>query len=315
MADTINFTQNLIRNMSDTRKAVRESKKPSRELTPEMKEELKAKLTEARKARLEKTNSEKTNQRISESKNVRKFRTIKEAEEIEAEEKIEEVPEEVEEPEVAPVEETVEGEDFEETIDDGVFFCATCQKHFIASPDTVEADIACPICGDKELIIKMGSAQEALEDAENEEVAIELEQKEETEDAIEELPEEPIAEEEFEFEEGDLEEALNIFAKRYISEKARCRIHKGAITKEGNLVFSGRMIPGRKTFTITLEGFKANADKKRFVCEGTTSLFKTNKVKAYIVNENNTYKMKKLGYGFITESAKAKGKKITGIIG
>ena len=56
-------------------------------------------------------------------------------------------------------------------------------------------------------------------------------------------------------------------------------------------------------------------DRKRFVCEGTTSLFKTNKIKAYIVKEGKSFKVKKLGYGFITESTKVKGKKITGIIG
>lgn len=224
----------------------------------------------------------------------------------------------VEEPATEPVEDVIEdGEGFEETIDDTVYFCPVCDKHFIASPETADDDIECPVCGETEVLIDMGTAQEALEDEENADVAVELEDIEDVEEeapAEEEIPAEEAPVEEYDFDEDDLEEGLRLLAKKHISEKCRLRIKSGKISG-GNLVIEGRMIPGRKSFQVVFEGFgKAVKTKKKFVLEGHTTLFKSSKLKGLFVKEGSQIRIKKCGYGILKESKKGYTK-VKGLLG
>ena len=69
-----------------------------------------------------------------------------------------------------------EADEYKESLSDKVYFCANCQKHFIASEDTPENLIACPICNDDELIVNIGSAEQALDNPENEEISVKIEE-------------------------------------------------------------------------------------------------------------------------------------------
>jgi ASC-1-like (ASCH) protein len=224
-----------------------------------------------------------------------------------------------EEPATEPVEDVVEdGEGFEETLDDTVYFCPVCNKHFIASPETADDDIVCPICGETEVLIDMGTAQEALEEEENADVAVELEDIEDVEEPVEDVPAEVPAEEppveEFEFDEDDLEEGLRLLAKKHISEKCKLRIRSGKLSK-GNLVLEGRLLPQKKTFKVVFEGFgKAAKSKKKFVLEGHTTLFKSSKLKGLFVKEGSKISVKKCGYGILKESKKGYTK-VKGLLG
>ena len=304
-------------------------------------------------------------QRLRESKKLKKLReskkslkesksVLKEEEDLDEEEIDEEVLD-VEEPQEEVVDATMveDGDNYEESPEDGVYFCTTCNKYFIATKDTPDEEIACPICNEKEMLIDVGSADDALEDPENEEVSDQLEGEKNAEEALE-APEEDVeneedvdleecvdievsddevkvsvdggedkkpelAEDEYALEEGALEEGLRILAKRHISENAKLRLVGGRISKvTGNAVLEGRMLPQKKSFKVVLEGFKENvkSGKKSFVVEGTCSLFKNSKFKMYVVKEGKSYTIKRFGYGFLKESAKAGNyRKITGIIG
>lgn len=217
----------------------------------------------------------------------------------------------VEEPIVEPVEEPElieDGEGFEETIADTVHFCVQCNKHFLASPDTPDDEIVCPVCGEKEQIIDMGTAEEALDEEENSDISIE-------DTDIPAPEEEAPAEEEIEFDESGLEEGLRRLVKKHINEKALLKIKKGYIQGK-DLVLEGRMLPGRKTFKVTFKNIKehlANGTKK-FVVEGNTTLFKANKLKGMFVREGNKLTIKKCGYGLLKESKKG-NIKVKGILG
>ena len=206
------------------------------------------------------------------------------------------------------------GEDFEESDTNDVYFCSKCKKHFLATEDTPEGEIECPVCGEKDILISLGSAADALDREENQDVAVEL--KDEEPPADEEIPDEeelPAEEEmpEEEFDEDGLEEALNILAQKYLNERARVRV-KGAKVVEGNLVLEGRIIPLKKGFTVVLEGFDKNRGSSKFIVEGTTDIFKSAKLKFAVIKEGNVFKVKKMGYGILTESMK---NPVSGIIG
>lgn len=217
------------------------------------------------------------------------------------------------EPEVEDTVQIEDGENFEESLTDNVYFCNTCKKHFIATEDTPVEDIICPICNESDMLIAMGSAEDALEDKENEEVAVEIE------DESEEEVEAPVEdEEEFEFEEDELEEGFKALAQKHIGENCRLRFREGKITKDGNFVLEGRLFPQRKPFKVVFEGFEneLNKNNKKFVLEGTTTMFKgANKLRALFIREGNTLKIKKCGYGFIKESKTGNKQKIKGILG
>lgn len=274
MSNTIDFTTAIIKN----RESLNESIKVSRK--------------------------DKTQKELNESTEVLTEDTLTE----EVDEDI--VPEDssVEEP-TEELEKIDDGESFEESIEDDVFFCKTCNKHFLASADTPQDDIICPVCNSDEELVEMGSAQDVLANEENSDVSVDApEELEEPKDMVEES-------EELKFNEDDLEEGFKVLAQKYINEKAALRIKEGTITNEGNLVLEGRMLPDKKVFNIVFEGFKQSSNQKKFVLEGTTSLFKGNKLKAIFVREGNTFKVKKIGYGFITESVDGGKQKVKGILG
>ena len=285
MINTIEFTAGLIKNRQT---ALRESLKSTKKESKTLKESCEEK------------------------------KVLKEDDEEEVEDIIEEPVEDVVEEEPVEAEEEVieDAEGFEETIEDTVYFCPVCDKHFIASPDTADDDVQCPVCGEMEVLIDMGTAEEALDEEENAEVAVELD------DIAEEAPE---AEEEavpaedeiesFDFDEDDLEEGLRLLAKKHLSEKSVLRIRSGKIV-EGNLVLTGRLLPQKRTFKVTFEGFSQamKESKRRFILEGSTDLFKSSKLKGLFVKEGSKVTVKKCGYGILKEAKKGYVK-VKGLLG
>lgn len=211
-----------------------------------------------------------------------------------------------------------DADEFEECLTDKVFFCANCNKHFIASEDIPDNIIVCPVCNDGDLIVKLGTAEEALEEPENEDVAVEIQDiQEDLEDDIPEEEEDETDEEEDEMflDEESLDECLTALARKYMKEGKgiRARTLSGKIV-EGNLILSGRC--NRKGYTITVENFnKAISEASRkVVLSATTDLFNNCKLNIGAIKEGNKLTVKKIGYGMITESANRKVK-VTGIIG
>lgn len=260
-------------------------------------------ITEFTQSLIESKKSQVNKTKLTESKK------LIEAEEIPEEEFEEEVDDAPEEKPIEREDTFENGDDFEESDTNDVYFCAKCQKHFLATEDTPENEIECPVCGEKDLIVDLGSAKDALDREENEDIAVELED--------EDIYEEPEMEEENEipedeFEEDGLEEALNIMAQKYLNEKARIRIRTASADKDGKLVLEGRIIPLKKDIKIVLEGFNKNRAHDKFILEGTTDAFKVGKLKVAFLKEGNVYKVKKVGYGILTESMKYP---VTGIIG
>ena len=260
--------------------------------------------------RLEEANKKKqgTKSTLKESK------AIKEAEEIDEldEEGVDPEPEMPEGDIEAPAEEPLkeEGDSFEESETDSVLWCTSCRKHFMATADTPDNEIECPVCGEKDLIVNIGTAEEALDKEENKDIAVEVGDEDVPE---EEVPaEEPPVDEGEEFEEDGLEEALSILAQKHLNEKARIRIRQGTVKNDGTLVLEGRILPLKKDVKVVLEGFVAKKGKSRFILEGTTDMFKVGKLKVAIVKEGNKFRVKKMGFGILTESAKYP---VSGIIG
>lgn len=209
-----------------------------------------------------------------------------------------------------------DSEGFEESVQDTVHFCQTCNKHFLATPDTPPDEIVCPICGDVENLVDMGSAEDVLE-SEMEIEPDEIPEDTEDVDTESELVDEDSFEDDdsFEFDEDSLEEGLKILAKKHISEKCALRLRSCAI-KNNNLVIEGRLVPQRKTFTVVFEGFEkeSKGNKNSFILEGKTDLFKAGKLKGMFIREGKTFSVKKCGYGLIKESA-GKSLKVKGILG
>ena len=113
-------------------------------------------------------------------------------------------------------------DEFQESLDDMIFFCANCNKHFIATKDTPEDMICCPVCDNRDLIVNVGSAEQALENPENEEVAEELEDQEEKEEPAENLEDETEAEDDVDQEE-DPDEGQLVHASDLLAEE----VHDG----------------------------------------------------------------------------------------
>lgn len=235
----------------------------------------------------------------------------------EFEEELEDVPEEEVTEEDVPAEEedaveletvnTDNADEFTESLSDKVFYCASCCKHFLATEDTPEESIVCPVCESDELIVSIGSAEVALEEPENEDVALEIQEE------AEEEPSEELNPNEYAFDEENLEEGLNILVKKYIKDsKDRVSITGGKITNEGNILLRGKH--GKRPISVVLEGFKANSQKQKFVLPGRSDLFKGCKLNCGVIVEGKTYKVAKFGFGFLMESAKGTSK-IKGIIG
>lgn len=208
-----------------------------------------------------------------------------------------------------------DAESFEESIEDSVHFCQTCNKHFLATPDTPPDEIICPICGEVENLIDMGTAEDALEN----ELKVDEEPVEDPEDEEIEVNEPQVEESEEDdnllFDEDSLEEGLKLLAKKHISEKCALRLRSCSL-KGDTLVIEGRLVPQRKSFKVMFEGFtKASQEnKKSFILEGTTDLFKSGKLKGMFVREGKKFSIKKCGYGLIKESA-GKSIKVKGILG
>ena len=222
------------------------------------------------------------------------------------------------EPEVEDTVQIEDGENFEESLTDNVYFCNTCKKHFIATEDTPVEDIVCPICNEADMLIAMGSAEDALDDKENEEVAVEIQDEESEEEVEAPVEDEVVADDEIDFEEDDLAEGFKALAQKHIGENCRVRFKECRLTKDGNFVIEGRLFPNRKSFKVVFEGIGThlNDKNKKFVLEGTTTMFKgSNKLRALFIREGNTIKVKKCGYGFIKESKNGNKQKIKGILG
>lgn len=222
----------------------------------------------------------------------------------------EEVTEEIPEEEIEKI--NSDNDEFEESITDKVFFCANCSKHFIATEDTPEPSIVCPVCNDADLIISLGSAEVALEDPENEEVSLEIE------DLMdEEVPaEEEVVEEEDGdyFDEESLDEALNLLASKYIKDSKKIKTIRGQINESGDLNL--KCMHGSKSFNVSFPGFKKAMKESSgsFIIKGSTTLFNNGKINCHIVREGNKLSLGKIGYGFLNESNNKKFK-VRGIIG
>lgn len=239
-------------------------------------------------------------------------RRLREKEELEFKDKIEISPDE--EVEIEDKEEEIDNPDgFEEEISDKIFWCDTCHKHFIASEDTPESEIVCPVCDTDEVeMLFDGVVEEKEEDEESVEVEISDEEEDsevEVESARRRMPRRAATRGSY-FNESSLNEGLTQLAKRHINSKAIATVTSGRITREGNLILKGRV--ANKPLVITFEGFKANMRKSKFVCEGTSNMFKKTKLKALFVKEGKAVKVKSFGYGLVRESAsgikKFKGK-------
>ena len=194
-------------------------------------------------------------------------------------------------------------DEFQESLDDMIFFCANCNKHFIATKDTPEDMICCPVCDNRDLIVNVGSAEQALENPENEEVAEELEDQEEKEEPTENPEDETEVDEDLDFDESGLEESLGVLASNYSGLK-ECKVKiVGSYIKEGKMVVNGRL--NGKPFGMILEGL--DLKKKSMILEGTCNMLPKCKVKIAAVLEGNVLKTGRLGYGLLHESKKIRG--------
>lgn len=199
-------------------------------------------------------------------------------------------------------------DEFEESLDDKIFFCANCNKHFIATKDTPEDMICCPVCNEQDLIVNVGSAEQALDNPGNEEVAQELQDQEEKEDEDIEVDDEDMITEEpededLDLDEKDLEESLGFLASHYSGLKeCKVKIVK-AYVKEGKLVLNGRL--NGKPFGMLLEGLDRN--KKSMILEGTCNMLPKCKVKVAATLKDGVLRTGKLGYGLLHESKKIRG--------
>lgn len=242
-------------------------------------------------------------------------------------EPITEVPEEVSEEEVPEDnsdESTVindEADEYKESLSDKVYFCANCQKHFIASEDTPENLIVCPICNDDELIVNIGSAEQALDNPENEEISVKIEELEDEEDPEDDqdLEDEDNEDNELYLDEESLDECISALARKYMTEakgyiRAKTRI---ARIVEGDLILKGTC--AGKRYTVKAKDFKKLlGENRKAVIPATIDLFRAGRINMGIIKEGNKLVVKKVGYGLITESVKgknAKRVKVTGIIG
>lgn len=239
-----------------------------------------------------------------------------------------------------------DGNGFEETIDDDHWYCTVCNKSFISSPDTPDDEIECPVCHEKDFIIYVGNAADALlDDPENEDVRSEFEEmsdEEKEEHGVEDVidtdveidvdedmgdpgvnPPEAYEQEESTkirrksrssmLDESSLNEGLTLVARRYIGESCKVKVMHGKIS-EGTLTLSGIMAPGRKPFNIVIENWSKARSKKTFVVEAKSNLFRGGKFEFKFIREGRKYSVKSFGYGLIKES-KGVSKKITGIVG
>lgn len=235
-------------------------------------------------------------------------RRLREEEELEFKDKIEISPEEVE---IEDKEEEIDNPDgFEEEISDKIFWCDTCHKHFIASEDTPESEIVCPVCDTDKVDMLFDGVVEEMGDDDDESVDVEISDEEMKMESIRRRRSQRSRANGKYFNESSLNEGLTQLAKRHINSKAIATVTSGRITREGNLILKGRV--ANKPLVITFEGFKANMRKSKFVCEGTSNMFKKTKLKALFVKEGKAVKVKSFGYGLVRESAsgikKFKGK-------
>lgn len=241
-----------------------------------------------------KTNLDFAKSLIESSQLREQRRRLREEEELEFKDKLKSVPEEKED-------EIKNPDGFEEELSDKVYWCDTCHKHFLASEETPESEIACPVCDTDEVKMIFDGVVEDDMDEEDDEEELEVEDFDDMEESVrfKKARRESIKRGHY-FNESSLNEGLTLLAKRHISSKSRAVITSGQITKEGNLVLKGRV--ARKPVTITFEGFRKNLGKKKFVCEGTSDMFKKTKLKALFVKEGKALKVKSFGYGLIRES-------------
>lgn len=244
-----------------------------------------------------KTNLDFAKSLIESSQLREQRRRLREEEELEFKDELEFAPEEEEK------EEEIKNPDgFEEELSDKVYWCDTCHKHFLASEETPESEIACPVCDTDEVKMIFDGVVEDDMDEDDEEEELEVEDFDDMEESVrfKKARRESIKRGHY-FNESSLNEGLTQLAKRHISSKSRAVITSGQITKEGNLVLKGRV--SGKPMTVTFEGFRKNLGKKKFVCEGTSNMFKKTKLKALFVKEGRSLKVKSFGYGLIRESA------------
>lgn len=291
MANTIEFTQSLI-----------ESSNRRREISAKMH------LNEGCGARKRKV--------AKEAEEVKEEKKLNEASELE--DKVDDVIEDTVEDKVEDIiedkvddaagTEVAEGaEDIEETIDDVVYFCNKCHKHFIATPDVPSEVVKCPICETDEMLINMGTAAEHLDDKQNEEAVEEI--KDEAPEDLEPKDEEPVAEEgEMSFDVDNLGESLETLARKHINEQATVKI-LSAKAVDGNIVVEGVCLPDKKSFNMTLSGVDELKEGKG-VLNGTSDMLKNCKVRIGCIKEGNKISVNRMGYGFLNES-----KKIVGVIG
>ena len=231
-------------------------------------------------------------------------------------ETITEVPEEVSEEvsEDNSDESTVikdEADEYKESLSDKVYFCANCQKHFIASEDTPENLIVCPICNDDELLVNIGSAEQALDNPENEEISVKIEDLEDEDEDNE--------DDELYLDEESLDECISALARKYMTEAKgyiRAKTHIARIV-EGDLILKGTC--AGKRYTVKAKDFKKLlGENRKAVIPATIDLFRAGRINMGIIKEGNKLMVKKMGYGLITESVKGKNTKrvkVTGIIG
>lgn len=246
-----------------------------------------------------KTNLDFAKSLIESSQMREQRRRLREEEELEFKDELEFAPDEGKEEE----DEIKNPDGFEEELSDKVYWCDTCHKHFLASEETPESEIACPVCDTDEVtMIFDGVVEDDTDDYDEDEEELEVEDFEDMEESVrfKKARRESTKRGHY-FNESSLNEGLTQLAKRHISSKANAVITSGQITKEGNLVLKGRV--ARKPMTITFEGFRKNLGKKKFVCEGTSDMFKKTKLKALFVKEGRSLKVKSFGYGLIRESA------------
>lgn len=243
-----------------------------------------------------KTNLDFAKSLIESSQLREQRRRLREEEELEFKDELEFAPEEEKEEEIK------NPDGFEEELSDKVYWCDTCHKHFLASEETPESEIACPVCDTDEVKMIFDGVVEDDMDEDEEEEELEVEDFDDMEESVrfKKARRESTKRGHY-FNESSLNEGLTVLAKRHINSKARACITSGQITKEGNLVLKGRV--SGKPMTVTFEGFRKNLGKKKFVCEGTSNMFKKTKLKALFVKEGRSLKVKSFGYGLIRESA------------
>ena len=170
---------------------------------------------------------------------------------------------------------TISGESAEgfiENIDDRVFFCDTCKKHFLATKDTPDDMISCPVCDEDASVVELYVSTD-MEESDTEEY-------EDSEDLDMMNLDDRDEMEEIDIDEVSIEDSLNRFLKGTYTNKFsrnRVKIESAKFKKNRNrIVFEGNS--GGRRFSLIFRNADKFLKQGGRLCEVRMSLFPGKKI-------------------------------------